>query len=100
MSGKSFYLFLFVCCMNVRLVFAQSTISFQCKELNISKPESLRCDPISEDDPNDLAEAYSYLISFSRQMVSIQNSDLNSAFPRASSFAPFKFKLFSRKKSK
>lgn len=64
MSGKSFYLFLFVCCMNVRLVFAQSTISFQCKELNISKSESLRCAPISEDDPNDLAEAYSYLISF------------------------------------
>ena len=42
----------------------QSTISFHCKELNLSKSESLKCDPISEDDPNDLSEAYSYLVTF------------------------------------
>lgn len=43
---------------------AQSTISFQCKELSLSKNESLKCDPISEDDPDDLAEAYSFLVAF------------------------------------
>lgn len=43
---------------------AQSNISFECKELNISKSESLTCDPMSEDDPNDLAESYSYLITY------------------------------------
>jgi hypothetical protein len=43
---------------------AQSNISFQCRELNLSKSESLKCDPVSEDDPNDLAEAYSYLVTY------------------------------------
>jgi hypothetical protein len=43
---------------------AQSNISFQCKELNLSKSETLKCDPVSEDDPDDLAEAYAYLVTF------------------------------------
>ncbi len=43
---------------------AQSNISFQCKELNINKTSQLKCDAISEDDPGDLAEAYSYLITY------------------------------------
>jgi hypothetical protein len=43
---------------------AQSNISFQCKELNINKTSPLKCDAISEDDPGDLAEAYSYLITY------------------------------------
>ena len=43
---------------------AQSTISIKCDELHLSKSESLKCDPVSEDDPNDLAEAFSYLVAF------------------------------------
>jgi hypothetical protein len=43
---------------------AQSKISFQCKELNINKTSPLKCDAISEDDPGDLAECYSYLITY------------------------------------
>lgn len=43
---------------------AQSNISFQCKELGIKKESPLKCDAISEDDPGDLAEAYSYLVTY------------------------------------
>ena len=42
----------------------QSLLNFHCQELNLSKSVALKCDPISEDDPGDLAEAYSYLITY------------------------------------
>jgi hypothetical protein len=45
-------------------LYGQSNISFQCKTLNIDKTSPLKCDAISEDDPGDLAEAYSYLITY------------------------------------
>lgn len=43
---------------------AQGKISIQCKELNLSVSVPLKSEPISEDDPGDLAEATSFLLSF------------------------------------
>jgi hypothetical protein len=43
---------------------AQSQINFQCRELKTDKTSALKCDPVSEDDPGDLAESYSYLITY------------------------------------
>lgn len=60
---------------------AQSTISFQCKELNLSKSESLKCDPVSEDDPNDLAEAYTLLISYFPETYKGTDQQLELHFP-------------------
>lgn len=48
----------------IQSIEGQGHISFECRKLNISKSETLECDPISEDDPKDLAEAYGYLIAF------------------------------------
>lgn len=42
----------------------QNGIVFTCDGLNLHKESSLKCDPISEDDPGDLEEAYGYLISY------------------------------------
>ena len=47
----------------VNKVFAQGTITYSCGELNISATAALKCNPISEDDPNDLAECYSLLMA-------------------------------------
>ncbi|MCZ2460279.1 MAG: hypothetical protein LC128_11735 [Chitinophagales bacterium] len=43
---------------------AQCSISIQCKEINLSVSGSLKCSPVEEDDPADLAEAYSFFIGF------------------------------------
>jgi hypothetical protein len=43
---------------------AQGSITYNCSALNLSGTSPLKCDPVSEDDPNDLAECYSYLICF------------------------------------
>lgn len=64
MTSRFFCLFLFICCMNFRLVFAQGSLSFQCKELNLNKTTLLNCDPIEEDGPDDLDEAYGHIRAF------------------------------------
>lgn len=58
------YVLLLLCCMQYRTLTAQGSLSFQCNELNLNKTTALTCDPITEDDPKDLDEAYGYLISF------------------------------------
>ena len=47
----------------VDLVNAQGTITYSCTELNISGTVPLKCNQISEDDPNDLAECYGLLMA-------------------------------------
>ncbi len=47
-------------CSNTK---AQNTITYSCSALNFSGTTALKCNPISEDDPNDLAECYSYLFA-------------------------------------
>src|SRR5215469_14565165 len=42
---------------------AQNTITYSCTALNFSGTSPLKCNPISEDDPNDLPECYSYLMA-------------------------------------
>jgi hypothetical protein len=64
MNGTRAYLLLLLCGMPGGLLMAQGTVSFQCNALHLDKTISLRCDPVSEDDPGDLDEAYSYLIAF------------------------------------
>ncbi|HVV53964.1 MAG TPA: hypothetical protein VHC47_01495 [Mucilaginibacter sp.] len=44
--------------------FAQGTITYKCAAMNFSGTESLKSDPISEDDPNDLPECWGYLITY------------------------------------
>jgi hypothetical protein len=43
---------------------AQSTITYKCTDLGLSGAAPLKCDPVSEDDPGDLAECYSYLVTY------------------------------------
>lgn len=45
-------------------LFGQGNLSFQCKDFNLSVSQSLQSDAMSEDDPNDLAEAWGYLIAY------------------------------------
>ncbi|MCZ2460269.1 MAG: hypothetical protein LC128_11685 [Chitinophagales bacterium] len=57
---------------------AQSSISFQCKELNLDNTTLLNCDPIEEDDPNDLDEAYGHIRAF---MGKSSNDLIDITFP-------------------
>jgi len=41
------------------MVMAQGAVTYNCAELSLSGTTALKCDPVSEDDPNDLAECYS-----------------------------------------
>lgn len=60
---------------------AQSSISFRCKELNINKTLSMKCSPISEDDPKDLAEAWTLLEGFFPADYSGTDQRLTLRFP-------------------
>jgi hypothetical protein len=60
---------------------AQGHISFQCQELNISKSETLKCDPMSEDDPNDLAEAWAKLITYFPENYKGTDQSFELSFP-------------------
>lgn len=56
---------------------AQGNISIECKEINLSETVPLLSEPISEDDPGDLAEATSFLLSFyDRKRSSHQSFEL------------------------
>lgn len=55
---------------------AQGNISIECKEINLFETVPLMSEPISEDDPGDLAEATSFLLSFyDRKKVVINHSN-------------------------
>lgn len=45
-------------------IYAQGSISLQCKNFNLNRAFYLKCDNINEDDPNVLTECYSHLVTY------------------------------------
>src|ERR1700733_681206 len=43
---------------------AQSSIAYSCGALNLSGTAPLKCNPVAEDDPNDLPECYSEIDAY------------------------------------
>jgi hypothetical protein len=72
------FILIFIFLITSFLAKSQSSLSFQCKELNLNKTALLKCDPVSEDDPKDLDEAYGYLISFFKEN---DNNRIELGFP-------------------
>lgn len=62
--GKYAVIALMIAALLYSKIYAQSTITYKCSAINFFGTESLKSDPISEDDPNDLPECWGYLISF------------------------------------
>ncbi|MBS1758602.1 MAG: hypothetical protein JST23_00660 [Bacteroidetes bacterium] len=56
--------------------FAQSNISFQCAPLHLSISQTLGIEPVTEDDPDYLSEAHTYLIAY----YPLQNQSANQRF--------------------
>lgn len=71
------FILTFVLLLHWSLSDAQGNISIECKEINLSETVPLLSEPISEDDPGDLAEATSFLLSFyDRKRSSHQSFEL------------------------
>lgn len=78
---KRFFLLIALCGFFLQKNRAQGHISFQCKELNIFKSETLRCDRMSEDDPGDLAEARAVLSTYFPENYKGTEQRLQLSFP-------------------